>query len=101
MGRLLTSWIYAKGRRYDPNVPTPPRIVRIEFSPPPRPKPAGFFDPMPRVSAEFSDGTRKELFSFYPDEIGFENEGAELIGLTEAEARALYRARDVAYLRTR
>ncbi len=55
---------------------------------------------MPRVSAEFSDGTRKELFSFYPDEIGFENEGGELIGLTEAEAHALRQRKDVDYLRS-
>jgi hypothetical protein len=79
--------------------PVAPRIVRIEFSPPPRPKPLGFYDPMPVVTAEFDDGTRKRLFSFYPDEIGFENEGAELIGLTEAEAHELRHKKDVAYLR--
>jgi len=60
----------------------------------------GFADPMPVVTAEFTDGTRKELFSFYPDEIDFDNEGAELIGLTEDEAHALYRKKDLAYLRT-
>ena len=77
-----------------------PRIVRVEFTPPPRPKPLGLFDKMPVVSAEFSDGTRKELFNFYPDEISFRNEGAELIGLTEAEARTLRHRKDVAYLGT-
>jgi hypothetical protein len=82
-----------------PGMPEP-RIVQVEFSPPPRPKPTGLFDKMPVVTAEFSDGTRKELFSFYPDEIGFENEGAELIGLTEDEAHALLRKKDIAYLRT-
>ena len=76
-----------------------PRIVGVEFSMPPRPKPAGFLDPMPVVSATFDDGTTKALFSFYPDEIEFENEGAELIGLTEAEAHALRHRKDVAYLR--
>lgn len=76
-----------------------PRITRVEFSPPPRPKPLGFYDPMPVVTAEFSDGSRKRLFSFYPDEIGFENEGGELIGLTEAEAHELRHKKDVAYLR--
>ena len=75
-----------------------PRIVRVEFSPPPRPKPLGLFDPMPAMTAEFSDGTVRKLFSFYPDEIQFENEGAELIGLTEAEAHALYAKKDVEYL---
>jgi hypothetical protein len=54
---------------------------------------------MPVVSATFDDGTTKRLFSFYPDEIEFENEGAELIGLTEAEARALRHRKDIAYLR--
>ena len=78
---------------------TAPRSVRVEFTPPPRPKPLGFFDRMPVVTAEFSDGTRKELFSFYPDEIGFENEGGELIGLTEQEAHALRHKKDVEYLR--
>jgi hypothetical protein len=79
---------------------TAPRIVRVEFSPPPRPKPLGFFDRMPIVTAEFSDGSRKELFSFYADEIGFENEGGELIGLTEAEAHALHQKKDIDYLRS-
>ena len=74
--------------------------MRVEFSPHPRPKPLGFADPMPVVTAEFSDGTRKTLFSFYPDEISFENEGAELVGLTEAEAHELYQKKDIAYLRT-
>lgn len=54
---------------------------------------------MPVVTAEFDDGTRKRLFSFYPDEIGFENEGGELIGLTEAEAHEMRHKKDVAYLR--
>lgn len=71
----------------------------MHFSPPPRPKPFGFFDKMPSITAEFSDGTDRELFSFYPDEIGFENEGGELIGLTEAEAHALRNKKDVDYLR--
>lgn len=63
----------------------------------PRPKPAGFGDPMPTVVATFDDGERKELFSFYPDEISF-GEG-ELVGLTEREAYELRHAKDVAYLR--
>jgi hypothetical protein len=74
------------------------RIRQIEISSIPRPKPLGLFDPKPVVTATFDDGTRKELFSFYPDEIVF-GEG-ELVGLTEAEARELYRKKDVAYLRS-
>ena len=54
------------------------RIVRIEYSMP-RPKPVGFSDPMPVVRATFDDGTRKDLFSFYPDEIRFDE--GELVGL--------------------
>jgi hypothetical protein len=74
-----------------------PRIVRFEFDPP-RPKPAGLLDPTPTVIATFDDGTRKELFSFYPDEIQF-HEG-ELVGMTEAEARELRRQKDVRFLRS-
>jgi hypothetical protein len=64
----------------------------------PRPKPAGFADPMPTVVATFDDGVRKELFEYFPDEIMF-GEG-ELLGLTEAEARDLKRAKDLAYLKS-
>jgi hypothetical protein len=74
-----------------------PRIVRFEMSMP-RPKPLGFFDQMPVVHVTFDDGTQKDLFSFYPDEIQF-GEG-ELVGLTETEARELRRTKDVAYLRS-
>jgi hypothetical protein len=73
-----------------------PHIVQVEWSMP-RPKPLGLFDHMPLVVATFDDGVKKELFSFYPDEISF-GEG-ELVGLTEAEAHALRRQKDVAYLR--
>jgi hypothetical protein len=52
---------------------------------------------MPVVTASFDDGTTKELFSFYPDEIRFDE--GELIGLTEAEAHSLRRQKDVTYLR--
>ena len=53
---------------------------------------------MPVVTATFDDGSRKELFSFYPDEIRFDE--GDLVGLTEAEARALRHEMDVAYLKT-
>jgi len=73
-----------------------PRIVRIEYSIP-RPKPAGLFDQMPVVRAIFDDGSRKDLFSFFPDEIQFDE--GELVGLTEWEAHALRSRKDAAYLR--
>jgi len=63
----------------------------------PRKKPLGFSDAMPVVRATFDNGARKDLFSFYPDEIRFDE--GELVGLTEPEAHELYRAKDVAYLR--
>jgi hypothetical protein len=52
---------------------------------------------MPKVAVTFEDGTSKDLFSFYPDEISFSE--SEFIGLTEEEARKLRHDRDVAYLR--
>ena len=75
-----------------------PRIVQVEISSIPRPKPRGLFDPTPVVTATFDDGSRKELFTFYPDEIRFDE--GELVGLTEPEAHELYRVKDVTYLRT-
>jgi hypothetical protein len=74
-----------------------PRIVQVEISSIPRPKPRGLFDPKPVVTATFDNGSRKELFSFYPDEIRFDE--GELVGMTEAEAHELYGRKDVGYLR--
>ena len=74
-----------------------PRIVQVQMSMP-RPKPVGLFDPMPVVHVTFDDGTDKDLFSFYPDEIRFDE--GELVGLTETEARELRRQKDLAYLRS-
>ena len=74
-----------------------PRIVGVEISSIPRPKPLGLFDPTPVVTATFDDGSRKELFSFYPDEIRFDE--GELVGLTEEQAHALRHRRDIEYLR--
>lgn len=74
-----------------------PRIVQVEISSIPRPKPLGLFDPTPLVTATFDDGTTKQLFKFYPDEIVFDE--GELVGLTEAEAHALRHEKDVRYLR--
>src|SRR5207245_5555548 len=73
-----------------------PRIVQVHYSPP-RAKPLGLLDPMPVVRATFDDGTRKDLFSFYPDEIRFDE--GELIGLTEIEASALRRRNAIEVLR--
>lgn len=61
------------------------------------PYPKSMFDPMPKVVATFEDGSVKELFTFYPDELSFCE--SEFIGLTEEEAHALFHKKDVEYLR--
>ena len=55
-------------------------------------------DPLPEVWVTFEDGTQKMLFTFYPDEIRF-NE-SDFVGLTEDEARTLKFGRDRAYLQS-
>ena len=76
----------------------PARIVKADIGPSPRPMPEGMFDPMPKVTATFDDGTVKDLFSFYPDEIRFRAE--EFVGLTEKQAHALRHKKDVAHLQS-
>lgn len=58
--------------------------------------PKSIFDEMPKVIATFNDGTEKELFSFYPDEISFHE--SEFVGLTEQEARSLKHKKDLHFL---
>ena len=74
------------------------KIKNITITPMPRPMPVGMFDSMPEVIATFEDGTRKSLFSFYPDEVSFR--ASEFIGLTEEEAHSLFQQKDTAYLRS-
>lgn len=45
----------------------------------------------------FDDGSEKELFRYYPDELSFREN--ELVGLTEEQANELYHRKDKAYLR--
>ena len=71
------------------------RIVSCEIGPYPK----SFADlVMPKVKATFDNGKRKELFSFYPDELQFSVD--EFIGLTEDEAISLFHKKDIAYLRS-
>lgn len=71
------------------------KIVKCQIGPYPKDR----FDlNMPKVRVEFEDGSQKELFHFYPDELSF-SEG-EFVGLTELEAHALHHRKDVAYLRS-
>jgi hypothetical protein len=61
-------------------------------------QPKQFFDPMPRVIITLEDGTTKDLFEYYPDEISFTE--SEFIGLTEDEARHLKFVKDKRYLQS-
>lgn len=60
--------------------------------------PKSMFDKMPVVTATFEDGTTKDLFSYYPDEISFTE--AEFVGLTEDEAHQLRTNKDIKYLQS-
>ena len=62
------------------------------------PQPKQMFDPMPRVIITLEDGTTKELFEYYPDEISFTE--SEFIGLTEEEAIHLKFVKDKHYLQS-
>src|SRR5687768_6899129 len=53
-----------------------PRIINATISP----MPAEAWDSLPVITATFDDGTVKELFSYFPDEISFLR--SEFIGLT-------------------
>lgn len=60
--------------------------------------PQNLMDAMPVVTAGLDDGSKVELFSYYPDEIRFSPE--EFVGLTVTGAHALRRKKDVAYLQS-
>ena len=74
------------------------KITDAFITPMPRPMPEGMFDPMPEVIATFEDGSKKSLFSFFPDEISFRP--SEFVGLTEQEAHSLFQQKDTSYLRS-
>lgn len=50
------------------------------------------------VHVTFGDRTERTLFSYYTDELEFTAD--EFLGLTEREARDLFRDRDLEYLRS-
>ena len=60
--------------------------------------PKSFGDPMPEAIVTFNDGSKKSLFSFYPDELSFA--ASEFIGLSEDEALDLKRRKDVEFIRS-
>jgi hypothetical protein len=74
------------------------KIKSVTITAMPRPMPLGMFDPMPEVIATFEDGTRKSLYSFFPDEVSFR--ASEFVGLTEEEAHSLFQQKDITYLRS-
>jgi len=78
--------------------PTEPIIVNCIIGPYPRPMSEGMFDPMPEVKVQFSNGDKKTLFEFYPDEISFKE--SEFIGLTEESARRLKFEKDKRYIQS-
>jgi len=55
------------------------------------------FSPLPGISATFSNGVTKKLFSFNPDETNLESE-LDFIGLTEIEADNLMFEKNVTFL---
>lgn len=74
------------------------KITKCSIGPYPRPMPEGMFDPLPKVSVTYDDGSEEKLFTFFPDEISFSEE--EFIGLTKEQAMRRRRERDIAYLRS-
>ena len=60
--------------------------------------PKSLFDPNPRVTAAFDDGTEKFLFEYYPDELSFTP--GEFVGLTYDEACGRKFQKDKAYLQS-
>lgn len=70
------------------------RIVSVRITP--LPKHLG--DALPEVWVTLSDGTIKMLFTYYPDEVSFDEK--DLLGLTEEEARLLKFGRDRAHLQS-
>jgi hypothetical protein len=77
---------------------TVPVIVKCTIGPYPRPMSEGMFDPMPEVKVQFSNGDEKILFSYYPDEISFEE--SEFINLTEESARRLKFEKDKIFIQS-
>ena len=71
-----------------------PIIIKAKITPLPR----NLFDEMPKVIVFFDDGSSRELFEFYPDEISFSPE--EFIGLTEEQAHRLRFEKDKKYLQS-
>ncbi|HWL41797.1 MAG TPA: hypothetical protein VNQ73_02550 [Ilumatobacter sp.] len=72
------------------------RITAVTILADPTMAQLGFTEPK-LVRATLADGATADLFTYYSDELHFTE--ADLIGLTEAEARTLHFRRDVEWLR--
>jgi hypothetical protein len=68
------------------------RIVSAELVRDLMPSPLGPIDPMPWIRVRYDDGRTRDLFPVYLDETPIDMN--ELIGLTEGEARSLWRRKD-------
>lgn len=62
------------------------------------PLPKRLGDPLPEVWARFADSSEKMLFTYYPDEISFQE--SDFVGLTEDEARLFKFGRDRVFLQS-
>jgi hypothetical protein len=56
------------------------------------------FGAVNKVNVVYEDGSTEELFSYFPDELSFEEE--EFIGRTKQQAMDLFHKRDVEYLQS-
>lgn len=74
-----------------------PMITAVSIDPDPTMADFGLAEPKV-VSAMFDNGTTATLFSYFSDELHID--AAELVGLTEDEARHLHHRRDVDWLQT-
>ena len=74
------------------------KITKCQIGPYPRNWMESLTVGLPKVHVTFEDGSEKDLFTFYPDELSFRE--SEFVGLTEDEARDLRTKRDISYLRS-
>lgn len=68
------------------------KIVSVRITP----LPQQIGDPLPEVWAKFADGPEKLLFTYFPDEISFQE--SDFVGLTEEQATLFKFGRDRAFL---
>ena len=70
------------------------KIICAEITPMPK----SLFDNMPKVIVTLEDGSKHDLFEYYPDELSFTSK--EFVGLTLEKGRDLKRQKDLKYLQS-